>query len=243
MAILGSRRLKLAAALIAALAVAGTAFAAIPDSGGVIHGCYLKNAGLLRVIDTARSRCSPIETAIQWSQTGPQGPEGAIGPQGPTGAKGDTGAAGPAGPAGAVGPAGPAGASLTVTFAIAGSVDLEPANTWVQVASKQLDPGSYAVTATSNMLEAGSGIGGVNSTDFVNDSACQLRGADGGVMGGATDRRTIQDQDTTKVSLAMNGGAQIPDGGGTISLWFLNQHFGGTVTDASIMIFRIGGFF
>ena len=240
MAILGSRRLKLAAALIAALAVAGTAFAAIPDSGGVIHGCYLKNAGLLRVIDTARSRCSPIETAIQWSQTGPQGPEGAIGPQGPTGAKGDTGAAGPAGPAGATGPAGPSGGSSIVTFAL-GSVDLsDSANTWVQILSKQLDAGSYAVVATSNLLTEGPGT---SNSIFVNDSTCQLRDADGNVIGGATDRRTIEGDDTAKVSLSMNGGAQIPDGGGTISLWCLNQHLGGSVSGASMMVFKIGGFF
>ena len=80
------------------------AFAAIPDSGGVIHGCYQKNVGNLRVIDSDDGdKCRPSEIAIQWSQTGPAGP---VGPQGP---KGDTGPAGPAGPVGPVGPQGPKG--------------------------------------------------------------------------------------------------------------------------------------
>jgi collagen triple helix repeat protein len=80
------------------------AYAAIPDSGGVIHGCYQKNVGNLRVIDSDDGdRCRPSEIAIQWSETGPTGP---VGPQGP---KGDTGPAGPAGPVGPAGPIGPQG--------------------------------------------------------------------------------------------------------------------------------------
>jgi hypothetical protein len=78
------------------MAVAGgVAYATIPDSGGVIHGCYLKSIGSLRVIDpSAGQRCAGVEKAIQWNQTGPKGL------QGPPGANG---AAGPAGPAGAPG--------------------------------------------------------------------------------------------------------------------------------------------
>ena len=37
---------------VLALAVAGIAYAAIPDSSGVIHGCYSKT-GALRVIDSS----------------------------------------------------------------------------------------------------------------------------------------------------------------------------------------------
>ena len=91
----------------------GVAFAAIPDSSGVINGCYQKNVGNLRVIDpSAGDSCRPSEIAISWSQTGPQGPPGATGPAGPVGPagpKGDTGATGATGPAGPVGPAGPKG--------------------------------------------------------------------------------------------------------------------------------------
>jgi hypothetical protein len=39
--------------IVGALLVAGgIAYATIPDAGGVIHGCYQKNQGTLRVIDT-----------------------------------------------------------------------------------------------------------------------------------------------------------------------------------------------
>jgi hypothetical protein len=75
----------------------GMALASIPDSGGVIHGCYLTTGppqarGALRVVDTdAGQACVSGEIALTWNQTGPQGPVG------PTGA---TGPAGPTGPAG-----------------------------------------------------------------------------------------------------------------------------------------------
>jgi hypothetical protein len=66
--------------------VAGTiAFASIPDSVGVIHGCFKTQSGQLRVIDAATAQCSPSETAISWNQIGPQGPQGPAGPQGPPG--------------------------------------------------------------------------------------------------------------------------------------------------------------
>lgn len=74
------------------VALAGSvAVASIPDSAGVIHGCFQEKTGLLRVIDQSTNGCRPDETAIQWNQSGPQGPAG---PQGPTG---------PAGPPGSVG--------------------------------------------------------------------------------------------------------------------------------------------
>ena len=37
----------------AALAVGATAYASIPDSGGVIHGCYLSGIGALRLVFNA----------------------------------------------------------------------------------------------------------------------------------------------------------------------------------------------
>lgn len=58
----------------------GLAYAAIPDSQGVIHGCY-RNSGLLangqlRIIDGDSQTCNSNEAAISWNQTGPQGPPG-----------------------------------------------------------------------------------------------------------------------------------------------------------------------
>src|SRR4029450_6315281 len=103
----------LSAGVVVAAIGGGAALASIPDSSGVINGCYQKNVGNLRVIDPdAGDSCRPSEIAISWSETGPrgpQGPPGPPGPQGPPGPKGDTGATGPQGPAGPAGPAGPKG--------------------------------------------------------------------------------------------------------------------------------------
>ncbi len=107
-------------ASLAGLAVVagGTAYADIPH-GNIINACYVKSAGVLRVIDTSATRCRSGETSLAWNVQGPAGPAGPVGPQGPagphgpTGATGETGAAGPAGAHGPVGPtgaAGPAGA-------------------------------------------------------------------------------------------------------------------------------------
>jgi hypothetical protein len=68
---------------ILGLAAAGIAYATIPDSGGVIHGCYDTKTGALRVIDTGS--CVAKEAALNWNQTGPQGIQGVPGPQGPAG--------------------------------------------------------------------------------------------------------------------------------------------------------------
>lgn len=50
------------------------AYASIPDANGIIHGCYKKTGGQLRVIDGETSACDNNEMPIQWDQTGPQGP-------------------------------------------------------------------------------------------------------------------------------------------------------------------------
>ena len=72
-------------AVIGAFAVVGAiAYAAIPDPNGVIHGCYMKTNGSLRVIDPSSSRCSPNEVPIAWNQTGREGPAGPAGPPGPS---------------------------------------------------------------------------------------------------------------------------------------------------------------
>src|SRR5262245_48023941 len=76
---------------LAGAAVAGGAFAyaSIPDSGGVIHGCYTPGgttAGKLRVINTdAGQSCKATANPLNWNQQGVQGPPGPAGPQGPSG--------------------------------------------------------------------------------------------------------------------------------------------------------------
>ena len=109
----------LAAAGAGALVLADvTAFGAvspsIPDSAGVIHGCY-DSGGNLKVIDTTvTSTCPKGYSALDWHQdgrAGQQGPQGQTGAQGPQGPQGPQGGQGQQGPAGAAGPTGPQGPS------------------------------------------------------------------------------------------------------------------------------------
>src|SRR5438132_10860014 len=81
--------------------VAGTvAFADIPDSG-VVHACYDRDSGRVRIVD--KTGCADHERKITWNARGPEGPRGETGPAGPRGERGL------AGPAGAIGPKGDRG--------------------------------------------------------------------------------------------------------------------------------------
>jgi hypothetical protein len=105
------RRLRaLVAVFVALLAATGAAVAlgAIPDSSGVIHGCYTTASGSLRVVN-ASSECFVTETPLDWNQEGPVGATGSQGPQGLAGAQGIQGPVGPQGPLGPEGPEGPVG--------------------------------------------------------------------------------------------------------------------------------------
>jgi hypothetical protein len=103
-------------------AVAGLGYAAIPGGDGLIHACYDKQSGQVRIFDPSGGpikACGKGEQEVFWNQTGPQGETGSMGPAGPQGEqgligpqgpKGDSGATGPAGPQGPTGPAGADGA-------------------------------------------------------------------------------------------------------------------------------------
>ena len=54
------------------VAVAGVAYATIPDSTGTIHACYQKRSGDLRVVRSADD-CRSSERALSWNQQGPAG--------------------------------------------------------------------------------------------------------------------------------------------------------------------------
>jgi hypothetical protein len=75
-----TRRMLLVLCAALALTAGGIAYASIPDSGGVIHTCYTKSGGTLRVIDDSVTKCKSNETALPISQTGPKGDTGATGP-------------------------------------------------------------------------------------------------------------------------------------------------------------------
>lgn len=79
----------LAATAAVLLLVGGVAAASIPDASGVIHGCRKNSDGSVKVIDSDLGQvCGNGYTALNWSQTGPQGPAGPTGPQGPAGPSG-----------------------------------------------------------------------------------------------------------------------------------------------------------
>ena len=113
----------LAAALGLTLIVGGlTAHAAIPDANGVIHACFNKNKGTLRIIDFPTEQCVASEVAIAWNQAGPASPTGATGATGATGPTGATGATGATGPTGSPAPvADPACFSNTSRFTDCGN--------------------------------------------------------------------------------------------------------------------------
>lgn len=86
----------LGGAVIASMGIMIGALAAIPDAGGVIHGCYAPTNGFkLRVIDTAKTaKCPSGQVALNWNQKGvpgspgPQGIQGSPGPAGKPGGGG-----------------------------------------------------------------------------------------------------------------------------------------------------------
>ena len=78
----------LVAGVVLILAVAGAAYAAIPDGAGVYTACRLNNVGTIRLIDPSGpstsllSHCTSFETKITWNQQGPAGAPGKDGANG-----------------------------------------------------------------------------------------------------------------------------------------------------------------
>ncbi len=110
-----------------------------------------------------------------------------------------------------------------------------------KIASKILPAGSWAVFGVANLISSNGTFAPHHDTN--GDAHCQLRnGAD--FIGGATSRQLITaDDNIGKRSFSMFGGAQVPVGGGEISLWCASQ-FGDNerVDGALIMAVELGGF-
>jgi len=132
------------------------AHAAIPDGGGVIHGCYAPPNGSLRVIDTAASgACKSTEKSLNWNQTGIQGPKGDQGVPGPKGDQGVPGPKGDQGVPGVPGPPGPSGVLGHWSFYAAdpGTLTVTSGNQFPTGVTHldNLPPGSYMVWATGDV--------------------------------------------------------------------------------------------
>lgn len=117
------KKLIIASAIVATLALSASVYAAIPSATNVITGCYGNLTGNLRLIDKESSNsCLGTETEVSWNQQGLVGPVGAQGPageQGPQGVQGIQGVQGQTGSSSTItvssGPqAVPVGTSLTV---------------------------------------------------------------------------------------------------------------------------------
>ncbi len=72
------RLLTVGACALVVLIVGGVSLAAIPDAGGVIHGCRNKQTGALKVIDSG-DECPSGQVALNWNQQGQPGPKGDAG--------------------------------------------------------------------------------------------------------------------------------------------------------------------
>ncbi len=69
----------LGAVVVGGLGAAGISIAAIPDSHGVIHGCYTsKGATKALSVISGTGACPSGDTSLNWNQTGPQGPSGVV---------------------------------------------------------------------------------------------------------------------------------------------------------------------
>jgi hypothetical protein len=68
---------------------------------------------------------------------------------------------------------------------------------------------------------------------------CELRNG-ANFIGGTSSRQFIPDGQTGATSLSMNGGAQVPTGGGEVSLWCHSQL--PDFADAQMMLMKVGGF-
>jgi hypothetical protein len=168
-----SKKLVGLVVVVVAVVAASAAFATIPDAGGVIHGCFAKSGGTLRVIDATVTNCKATEMSLNWSQTGPQGVPGPQGLKGDTGPTGDTGPQGPKGDTGSgvlktigglVSDTGTLQVGSGVTAAKAGPGDYTltfPDGTWQSIPVIQVTPfglpGFFPAAEIGSLVVNGSG--------------------------------------------------------------------------------------
>ena len=161
--ILGRRLASFIAVGVVCFVLGASTFAAavavlqVPDAAGVIHACYQKNNGQLRVVNAAAD-CNPSEVALDWNQRGTGGPAG---PAGATGASGSVGAAGGPGATGASGTNGSQGATGVGATGATGSSGAIGA-TGPQGPTG--DTGTIGATGAAGASGAAGGTGGAGAT-------------------------------------------------------------------------------
>ena len=125
------------------LALGGGAYAAvsgIPGKDGVIHGCFQKKKGNLRVV-RAGKRCAKSEAALSWNQKGIQGIQGVAGTPGAAGAGGAKGDKGDKGDQGPIGP------SDLFSRTVETNINLPTDNTFGRIMGYTLPAGKYLILA------------------------------------------------------------------------------------------------
>ena len=149
-------RLVIASAAAFGIAAGGAAWATIPGGDGRISACYDNQAGQLRIYDVAGGPikgCGKNETALAWSQAGPQGPQGEQGIQGP---QGEQGAQGPKGDKGDQGEQGLQGLK-------GDQGDQGPPGTFSGVFESP--DGRYSLSVTNDGIDLVGPVGSVRITD------------------------------------------------------------------------------
>jgi hypothetical protein len=165
------------------IALGGGAYAAvssIPGPDGVIHGCYAKRRGNLRLVPSGR-RCTRSERAIAFMEMGPPGPKGSRGSQG---AKGTAGTKGTTGIKGEQGPAGPGAATFSTTLAQPGEATLDTLTNGITIkGSCQASTVSLSLTTTSGLTSLQ-----LSGTDFSEGAlgAADVAGSAGSTISGPT---------------------------------------------------------
>jgi hypothetical protein len=134
------------------VAVGSAAYATIPDNNQVIHGCYSRSGGSLRVIDDSVTNCAKSETALSWNVMGQQGPQGLQGVQGPQGPQGEQGPQGVQGVQGLQGPSGASHGYLASTTSVV--IAQDPAVSTI-LSLYSVPDGSYMLSANVPITDQG----------------------------------------------------------------------------------------
>lgn len=213
-------------AVIGGSVAGGIAYATTPDAAGVIHTCYSKLGGSLRVLNSGR--CNALETALDWNQAGPPGPAGAPGPAGRDGTDGAPGAPGAPGTPGAPGPKGDPG-GLTDSYAQAGSTPVDLGADRVTIASKAVPAGNYVVLVSGEAL--------ANFDVPLALVTCVVSGPDGVL---AQRRIGLSGDDGSSISaVSIEAQASLP-AGGTVSFACQSSRSAGTSVSGSLIALSVG---
>lgn len=173
----------IAVAVVVALVVGGSAYAANSINGGLLRA---ESVGLGKLTRKARQRI------FQSQRRGPQGPKGdrgqrgqrgqrgSRGPEGPRGPRGEQGARGPLGPIGPSGPAGPTEHSYGVTALYLDGAFVPVSTNWTPTIPR--DGNNAAATSGSTVIACAPGPCTLTARGAVRSDVAFKGQAGGGVL-------------------------------------------------------------